>query len=259
MTEPRKMALSSAFENFQAAAWKRRLEREQLTTSSRTLNALERCKSGSSRLSLTPAPSPAPAKHREPNWTPLPPDSLPSLRSSSSGSLGSHSLEHGVSGLLNLPSSESLPTLIAPALSPSMSTRLELSGTMLRTPIFGESPSLRDLFKERSDGPPSRPQTQQSWFEQTRGRHGHTLSPVRLKMDEQASWAELPCARGFGRIERDRYYPQYVPPSRGMRRPGFEVEKPYRMSPGKKFNREDRVRLARSSSSSSSLGLGLGR
>ena len=53
----------------------------------------------------------------------------------------------------------------------------------------------------------------------------------------------LPAARSFGRLPRDRYYNQYVPASCGMRRPGFEKEKPYRLPPGASFLAKERAQL----------------
>ena len=62
-------------------------------------------------------------------------------------------------------------------------------------------------------------------MEHHRGKHTSCVAPRRLG-EPNLGYTDLP---------RDRYYNFYVPASRGMRRPGFMMEKPYRMKPGPKF------------------------
>ena len=60
-----------------------------------------------------------------------------------------------------------------------------------------------------------------------------------LKLDGQKTiWLEQ-----LRRLPRDRYYHHYVPPSKGMRRPGFEAEKPYRMPSQPSFLTKENLRL----------------
>ena len=167
MSEPKAAYLPTLFlTKLDDRAWVRRCEFELPNVRSRCSglsmsNSLERSQSGnlsrsrttstwtnpqehghsrnpsSDKLSFTPSPSPP--KATEPRWTPLPPDS-PLLRSmgsfGSTGSLpstGSLDLDHGYSGLLNLPPSQSQSSLIAPGLSPvTMQLHVSASGSLGR-------------------------------------------------------------------------------------------------------------------------------
>jgi len=152
-------------------------------------------------------------------------DSMGSLPST-----GPLDLDHGYSGLLNLPPSQSQSSLIAPGLSPvTMQLHASASGSLGRasTP---RSAGLRGVFDNgrnplltpRGGSPASsRPQSSQSgqWYEQ----------PTKIVSPKTTTRGALAAAPSFGRLLRDRYYHHYVPPSKGMRRPAFEAEKPYRM------------------------------
>ena len=167
MSEPKAAYLPTLFSTkLDDRAWVRRCEFELPNVRSRCSglsmsNSLERSQSGNlsrsrtastwtnpeehghsrnlsnSKLSFTHSPSPPKATERR--WTPLPSDS-PLLRSMGSfdsmGSLpstGPLDLDHGYSGLLNLPPSQSQSSLIAPGLSPvTMQLHASASGSLGR-------------------------------------------------------------------------------------------------------------------------------
>ena len=173
MSEPKAAYLPTLFSTkLDDRAWVRRCQFEMPNIRSRASglsmsNSLERSQSGNlsrsrttstwtnpeehghsrnlsnSKLSFTPSPERradfSPPKPTERRWTPLPPDS-PLLRSmgsfGSTGSLptsGSLDLDHGYSGLLNLPPSQSQSSLIAPGLSPvTMQLHASSSGSLGR-------------------------------------------------------------------------------------------------------------------------------
>ena len=92
------------------------------------------------------------------------------------------------------------------------------------------------LLTPRAGSPASsRPQSGQSghWYEQ----------PTRIVSPKTTTRSALAARPSFGRLPRDRYYHHYVPPSNGMRRPGFAAEKPYRLRAQPSFLTKDNLRL----------------
>lgn len=208
--------MPSVLEAYEDAAWKQRVGKESWAEAHRLTNTLERAAGrpivpGSSRQLAPTASSP---KQPFGSWKPLDRDGP--LFSSGRASTALN-LEHGVSGLIGKPlsNSSSLPSLVSPCLSPADQQLIEMARPASLTP------SLRDYFEER-------PEASKPWVCQRRGKHCHKLAPIRQTQPDY----------GLASFERDRYYAQFhlhVPASRGMRRPGFQMEKPYRLPPGPKL------------------------
>ena len=140
MGEVRRCHMPAVLEAYEDAGWKQRLAKEAAASVGRLSRTLERHEPGSSTQSLrtvstaTRLSEPFPIR----SWKPLERDS-PLFASGRS-----FDPEHGVSGLLgnNVSSSRSLPSLVAPDLSPA--------NAALRSPGRPSS-SLRDVFE--TEGP----------------------------------------------------------------------------------------------------------
>ena len=214
MSAIRRCHMPSVLEAYEDAAWKQRVGKESWAEAHRLTNTLVRAAGspivpGSSRQL---APTVSSARSPFGSWKPLDRDLSPLFSSGRSST--ALNLEHGFVGK-PLSNSSSLPSLVAPSLSPADQQLIDMARPASLTP------SLRDCFEERPDAP-------QPWVSQRRGKHCHKLAPIRHTQPDY----------GLTSFERDRYYAQFhlsVPASRGMRRPGFQMEKPYRMPPGPKL------------------------